>query len=373
MDRVDCVIIGAGVIGLAIAREMALSGREVVVVEKESRFGSATSARNSEVIHAGIYYRHGSAKAKFCVSGKRLLYDYCRSHHIPHHRCGKLIVATSSAQVETLEQIRAGALANGVDDLRLITKSDAITMEPALRCEAALLSPSTGIIDSHALMNSLLGDAAACGATLALKSEVVSGQIESDGISLHVVSGGSDETSILARTVINAAGLFGPAVAANIRGFDCRHIPSYCFAKGNYYSLAGPAPFSHLVYPVPEPGGLGVHLTIDLGGQAKFGPDVEWLAISDAAEITYDVDPSRADKFYAEIRKYWPSLADGALYPAYSGVRPKASRPGAESDFAIQGPESHGADGLVNLFGIESPGLTASLSIAKEVSARLAQ
>ncbi len=372
MDRIDCIVIGSGVIGLAIARQLALAGREILIVEKERVFGSATSARNSEVIHAGIYYPQGSSKARFCVAGRHLLYEYCRTHHVPHRRCGKLIVATSLQQVQKLEGIRTKAVANGVDDLRLITAAEAVTMEPALRCVAALESPSTGILDSHAFMNALLGDATARGAVLALRSEVTRGEVRSDGFRLDITSGSTEATPVLARTVVNSAGLFAPALASTLKGIDAKHVPRPYFAKGNYYGLSGKAPFSRLIYPVPEPGGLGVHLTLDLGGQAKFGPDVEWLALDDAADIKYDVDPRRADGFYAEVRKYWPVLPDGALRPSYSGVRPKILPPGSEADFMVQGPETHGIPGLVNLFGIESPGLTASLAIASEVCARLA-
>ena len=368
MYRIDCVVIGAGVIGLAIARQLALAGREVVILEKEERFGSGISARNSEVIHAGIYYPQGSAKARLCVVGRGLLYEYCEAHQVPNRRCGKLIVATAPDQESMLDAIRARAAANGADDLRVITAVEAISMEPALRCTAAVLSPSTGIIDSHAYMTALLADAEARGAVLALRSEVSRAEMRFDGIRLEATTGGTEVTPVLARAVVNCAGLHAPAVAARFAGLDGRFVPHPHFAKGNYYSLAAKAPFSRLVYPLPEPGGLGVHLTLDLAGQAKFGPDVEWLSTVDAADIDYDVDPRRADRFYAEVRKYWPALPDRALQPAYAGVRPKILPPGQDADFVIQGPETHGHPGLVNLFGIESPGLTASLAIAQVVS-----
>ena len=368
MEHVDCVVIGAGVIGLAIAREFALAGREVIILEREAQVGSVTSARNSEVIHAGIYYPAGSAKARLCVAGRHLLYEYCQSHHVPHARCGKLIVATTPAQVGQLEGIRRAAAANGVDDLRLLTRAEAHAMEPALQCEAALQSPSTGIIDSHGYMQSLLGDATTAGASIALRSSVVRGEVVAGAITLHVESADGERVTLVAKTVVNAAGLEAPAVAQLIEGLDKEHVPRPYFAKGNYYSLSGKAPFRRLIYPVPEPGGLGVHLTIDMGGQGKFGPDVEWLDIGNAEAIRYEVDPARATRFYAEIRKYWPALPDGALAPAYSGVRPKIAPPGSDADFVVQGPAVHGIGGLVNLFGIESPGLTSSLALAREVA-----
>jgi len=373
MESIDCAVIGAGVIGLAIARELALAGREVVIIEREDLIGSVTSARNSEVIHAGIYYPAGSAKARLCVAGRHLLYQYCESHNVPHRRCGKLIVAANAAQVGELEAIRAKAAANGADDLRLITRAEALAREPALSCAAALISPSTGIIDSHAYLRSLLGDAEAAGAALALKSRMVDAEVLPDGIRLDVASGdaGEERISLTARVVVNAAGLSAPAVARLIRGLDTACIPTPYFAKGNYYSLAGRAPFSRLIYPVPEPGGLGVHLTLDLGGQAKFGPDVEWLDIHTEEAIPYAVDPARAQRFYAAIRQYWPGLAEGALTPAYAGVRPKILPPGRDADFVIQGPAVHGVPGLLNLYGIESPGLTSSLALAREAVAAL--
>jgi L-2-hydroxyglutarate oxidase LhgO len=367
MDRVDSIVIGAGVAGLAVARELAMRGREVIIVERETLIGSITSARNSEVIHAGIYYPEGSAKARLCVAGRQLLYAYCESRGVAFRRCGKLIVATSPEQVEKLEGIRRSAAANGADDLVLLSRDEALKLEPALHCIAALHSPSTGIIDSHAYMRALLGDATAHGASLALQSTVVGAEVMTNGIRLTIESPGSDTTELLAGTVINSAGLDAPAVAARIDGLQRHLVPRAYFAKGNYYSLSGRAPFRRLVYPVPEPGGLGVHLTIDLGGQAKFGPDVQWLDIADSKCIDYAVDPARAERFYAEIRKYWPGLANGALTPAYSGVRPKISAPGTDADFVIQGPETHGIPGLMNLFGIESPGLTSSLALAREV------
>jgi L-2-hydroxyglutarate oxidase LhgO len=366
MERVDCVVIGAGVVGLAVARALALAGREVLILEAESAFGLHASSRNSEVIHAGIYYPQGSLKARLCVRGRELLYEFCAARGVPFRRCGKLIVAADTSQLEELEAIRAKAHANGVLDVERLTRGEALALEPQLVCAAALVSPSTGIVDSHALMLAYLGEAEAQGATLALRSPVRGGAASGGG-SLELEVGGAEPMRVAARCVVNSAGLRAPSVARAIEGYPAARAPRELYAKGNYYSLAGRAPFSRLVYPVPEPGGLGVHLTLDLAGQARFGPDVEWVE-----RIEYQVDPRRADKFYAAIRRYWPALRDGALAPAYCGIRPKISGPGeAAADFAIQGPQEHGVDGLVNLFGIESPGLTASLAIAKEVLARL--
>ncbi|CAG9172679.1 NAD(P)/FAD-dependent oxidoreductase [Cupriavidus respiraculi] len=362
MEQVDCVVIGAGVVGLAVARALALRGREVVILEAENAFGTITSARNSEVIHAGIYYPTGSLKARLCVAGKAMLYDYCASHHIAHQRCGKLIVATSEAQVATLEGIRAKAAANGVDDLRLLTRDEAQAMEPNLQCHAALLSPSTGIVDSHGLMLALLGDAENAGAMLAVQSPVLSGAVTAEGIQLEV--GGDTATTLLANTVVNCAGLTAPDMARRIAGMPADRIPPQYYAKGCYFTLAGRAPFSRLIYPVPEAAGLGVHLTIDLGGQARFGPNVRWID-----DIEYHVDPADADSFYGEVRRYWPGLADGALQPGYAGIRPKISGPDEiAADFRIDGPAAHGVPGLVHLFGIESPGLTSSLAIGEMVA-----
>ena len=364
-DRVDCVVIGAGVVGLAVARACALAGLETLALEAESAIGTATSARNSEVIHAGLYYPRGSLKARLCVQGRQALYDYCASHGVAHQRRGKLIVATRDEQIGALERIGAAAAANGVHDLRRLDAAQARAREPALRCVAALESPSTGIIDSHGLMLALLGDLESAGGLVAVRSPVLSGRILADGILLRV--GGDEPMELIARRVVNCAGLHAQAVAAALDGLPPDSIPAGRYAKGNYYALSGKAPFSRLIYPVPEPGGLGVHLTLDLGGQARFGPDVEWI---DA--IDYTVDPARADGFYAAIRRYWPDLRDGALRPDYAGIRPKLAVPaGQDADFLIQDARTHGVPGLVNLYGIESPGLTACLAIADEVMARL--
>ncbi|MBV1798587.1 NAD(P)/FAD-dependent oxidoreductase [Siccirubricoccus sp. G192] len=361
MEDIDCVVVGAGVVGLAVARALALAGREVLVLDAAEGIGTETSSRNSEVIHAGIYYPAGSLMARSCVEGKRLLYAYCRERGLPHANCGKLIVATDEAEAGKLLSIQARAAANGVPDLRLLTRAEALAMEPALACTAALHSPSTGIIDSHAYMLSLQGDAENAGATFVFHSPVLSGQASGDGIEIEV--GGAEPMRLRARTLVNSAGLHAPRLARAIEGMPAGLVPGSFYAKGNYFTLTGRNPFSRLIYPVPVPGGLGTHLTIDLGGQARFGPDVEWVE-----EIAYEVDPERARGFYAAIRRYWPDLKDGALAPGYSGIRPKTVPPGAPAqDFVIQGPAEHGVPGLVHLFGIESPGLTASLALAERV------
>lgn len=369
-ECVDCVVIGAGVIGLAVARRMALAGREVVVVERADVIGAETSSRNSEVIHAGIYYPKGSLKARLCVAGKHALYDYCVAHGVSHARSGKIIVATGDDQIAELERLKAVATRNGVADLAWMTPSEVREMEPAVHCVAALLSPSTGIIDSHSLMLSYFGDAEAAGAVVAYLSPVLGGRIDDDGIALRV--GGAEPSEIKAAIVVNAAGLWAPRIAATIDGLPRETVPPAYLCKGNYYTLIGPPPFSRPIYPVPGKAGLGVHVTVDMGGQVKFGPDVEWLDGDDADAVDYGVDPGRAEAFYAAIRRYYPALADGAIQPGYSGLRPKLQAPGEEAaDFVIQGPETHGIDGLVNLYGIESPGLTASMAIAEMVAEKL--
>lgn len=361
-ERVECCVIGAGVVGLAVARALAVAGREVIILEAADTIGTETSSRNSEVIHAGIYYPKDSLKARFCVDGKWKLYDYCPSHGVAHKRCGKLIVATNSAQEEMLVDIKARAEANGVDDLEWLGANRVGQMEPDVAATAALYSPSTGIIDSHSLMLSYQGEAEENGAMIAFQSPVVGGKIENDGIRLDV--GGQTPMSITAKYVVNCGGLHAQSIAHNIDGLSSETIPDSHIAKGNYFVHAGRTPFKHLIYPVPEEGGLGVHVTLDLEGNARFGPDVEWLD-----EINYDVDPNRADVFYAAVRTYWPDLQDGALLPGYAGIRPKVTGPGqAAGDFIVSGPEQHRIKGLVNLFGIESPGLTASMAIADEVA-----
>jgi L-2-hydroxyglutarate oxidase LhgO len=364
MDKVDCVVIGAGVVGLAVARALALRGREVMVLEAADAIGTGTSSRNSEVIHAGIYYPQGSLKAQLCVEGKGLLYAYCAERGIGHRRCGKLIVATSEPQVAQLQGIRDKAAANGVNDLVLLTREQARAMEPQLECVAALHSPSTGIVDSHGLMLALQGDLENAGGLVVLNSPLARAECTPGAIYLTA----EDGTEVEATSVVNAAGLRAQQLAACFAGLPAQYVPPSHYAKGNYFTLPGRSPFRRLIYPVPEAAGLGVHLTVDMGGQAKFGPDVQWV---DSPEDLV-VDPSRGDVFYAEVRKYWPALADGALTPGYAGIRPKIQAPHEVArDFMIQGPRDHGVAGLVNLFGIESPGLTSSLAIGDYVSRML--
>jgi len=371
VEQIEAVVIGAGVVGLAVGRALALSGREVLVLESENAIGTGTSSRNSEVIHAGIYYPAGSLKARLCVQGKGLLYDYCTERGVAHQRLGKLIVATSLAQIMDLDGVMAKAIANGVHDLQKLTREQARALEPALACEAALLSPSTGVIDSHAYMLSLQGDMENAGGLLALVSPVA--QIGwNQGTPTHPIRVATqDGTELACRVLVNAAGLNAVGVASRMQGVSpsaLAPLPQAFYAKGNYFTLAGKAPFSRLIYPVPEKAGLGVHLTLDLGGQAKFGPDVQWM--DDPTDL--QVDPRRGDAFYAEVRRYWPELPDGALQPGYSGMRPKISGPHeAAADFMVHGPAEHGVPGWVNLLGIESPGLTSSLAIAQHVLALL--
>ena len=369
VEQVDAVVMGAGVVGLAVGRALALSGHEVLVLESENAIGTGTSARNSEVIHAGIYYPAGSLKARMCVEGKAMLYAYCRERGVSHRQLGKLIVATSPEQVQALEGIMRKAAANGVHDLQKLTAEEALSLEPALACEAALLSPSSGVVDSHGLMLALQGDMENAGGLLALLSPVQHIGLQGGTASHPIRVQTQDGTELACRVLVNAAGLQAVAMARCMEGLNPNLLPQAHYAKGNYFTLAGKAPFSRLIYPVPEAAGLGVHLTLDLGGQAKFGPDVQW--VTDPNDL--QVDPSRGDAFYAEVRKYWPGLADGALLPGYAGIRPKISGPSeASADFLIQGPAEHGVPGLVNLLGIESPGLTSSLAIGAEVVRRLA-
>ncbi len=367
-DQVDCIVIGAGVVGLAVARALAIAGREVVIVESENAIGTGISSRNSEVIHAGIHYAPGSLKARLCVGGKALMYAFCAERHVPHRRIGKLVVATDDAQRGALDRVLANARASGVDDLEAMDASQVAALEPAIRCVAALWCPSTGIVDSHALMLALLADAEAHGATLALSSRVVGGAVAGDGLALRVASDDADAFALQARLVVNCASLGATRVARAIDGVPAASIPEIHYAKGSYFSLTGRSPFRHLIYPLPVGGGLGVHVTPDLGGQAKFGPDIEWLPPD--APLDFNVDPVRVDAFIDVIRRYWPALPDDALAPAYAGIRPKLSGPGeAAADFMIAGPADHGVAGLINLFGIDSPGLTSSLAIAEHVAA----
>lgn len=362
VEKADCVVVGAGVVGLACARALALAGREVIVLEAADMIGSETSSRNSEVIHAGLYYPTGSLKAKFCVEGKKFIYAYCAERGIRAWNCGKLVVACTDDQVAYLEKLKKQGNENGVDDLELIDGAAARKIEPQLACVAALRSPSTGVVDSHSMMLAFQGDAEANGAMIAFETPVLSGRVANDGIEIE--TGGAAPMRLKAALVVNAAGLGAQKLARAILGVPPDSVSPLHYAKGNYFALQGKSPFSRLIYPVPEKGGLGVHITIDLAGQAKFGPDVEWID-----EIGYDVDPSRCDGFYAEVRKYWPGLPDGALVPAYAGIRPKIVPKGAPNpDFVVQGPETHGVPGYIALYGIESPGLTSSPAIAAYVA-----
>ncbi|HEV7612681.1 MAG TPA: NAD(P)/FAD-dependent oxidoreductase [Steroidobacteraceae bacterium] len=361
-EAIDCVVIGAGVVGLAVARAMALRGRETLILEAESAIGTETSSRNSEVIHAGIYYPPGSAKARLCVEGKRLLYEFCDARGVEYRRCGKLIVAADESQIPALEAIENMARANGVNDLTWLTADEAHVLEPELDAVAALSSPSTGIIDSHGFMLALQGEFEQAGGMIAFRSRLQRGRC--DGNAIYLEAGAKEPMRLAASVVVNCAGLHAQKVSHLIDGVPKASIPRACLAKGSYYVLQAKCPFRRLVYPVPEPGGLGVHLTLDLAGQARFGPDVEWVERED-----YTVDPARAERFYAAIRRYWPALPNGSLQPGYAGIRPKLHGPGGPpTDFLIQGPDEHGVKGLVNLYGIESPGLTSALAIAENVA-----
>jgi len=366
-ERIDCVVIGAGVVGLAVARELALAGREVLVLETEASIGEHTSSRNSEVIHAGIYYKQGSLKARLCVEGKQLLYRYCGERGIPHSNCGKIIVASREEEIPAVMSYIPTAAAAGVHDLRQLDLAEVHEMEPEVIAVAAVLSPSTGIVDSHALMLGYMGDAENAGAMFVFRSPVLSGQVTPDGILLRV--GGDEPMEILCNTVVNSAGLYAPQVARSIEGIPADRIPGQYFAKAHYFTLAGKPPFRRLVYPVGHGSWLGVHVTIDMGGQVRFGPDIEWVD-----SVDYSFDHSREPLFYEAIRRYYPNLAEGALQLGYTGIRPKiSSKTETPADFRIDGPADHGVPGLVNLFGIESPGLTASLAIAKMVGEKLAK
>jgi L-2-hydroxyglutarate oxidase LhgO len=367
METIDTLVVGAGVIGLACADALARAGHEVIVVESEPLYGSGVSSRNSEVIHSGIYYPPGSLKARTCVRGKPLLYEFCERHGVPYRRCGKIIVATHEEQLAELETLCARGEANGVEGLRLIDRAEAQRLEPQLQCAAALLSESTGIVDSHGLMTAILGRAEQNGAALALQTYFESAvPLPAGGFDVRLHDPGG-EMRFLTRRLVIAAGLHAPSTAARIDGFPSARVPVERYAKGNYFALLGRSPFSRLIYPVPEKDGLGVHLTLDLGAQARFGPDVEWIDTPD-----FVVNPARLPVFYREIRRYWPGLEDGALRPDYAGVRPKIYSPEEPAaDFDVAGPESHGVADLVCLFGIESPGLTAALAIGEDVSAML--
>jgi L-2-hydroxyglutarate oxidase LhgO len=370
MEQVDCVVIGAGVIGLAIAREMALQGRETILLERENAFGTISSARNSEVIHAGIYYPKDSLKAKLCVEGNRLLYEYCRTHQVPTQPYGKLIVASDDTQLDDLQAILYKAQNNQVPQIEMISGERAKSIEPQLQCSAAILSSTTGIVDSHAYMLSLLGGFEDAGGMVAYQSPLISakpvGSNADQGFILSI--GGTDSMQIQTPLLINCAGMSAPTITQKIEGIPSDQIPKAYFAKGNYFSLTGKSPFTHLIYPIPEAGGLGVHLTLDMAGQAKFGPDVEWLDIESEDLIDYKVNPTRGEGFYEAVRRYWPGLKDGSLQPDYSGVRAKIVPPNTPAgDFCFNGPGDHSLKGLFNLYGFESPGLTSSLAIARHL------
>ena len=362
---IECVVVGAGVVGLAVARALARSGREVILVEAGEGIGVGISSRNSEVIHAGIYYPSGSLKAQLCVEGKQRLYAFCDERGVGYQRLGKLIVATDDDQRGALQKLLEQGARNGVDDLQWLDANQARDLEPALSCVAALWSPSTGIVDSHALMLALQADAEAAGVSMAFHTPLMSARCSERGFELQM--GGVQPMTLSCRELINCAGLSAPQVASRIEGLSSQHVPTARLCKGSYFSFSGRAPFRHLVYPAPESAGLGVHMTLDLGGQARFGPDVEWVD-----HVDYRVDPRRADGFYEAIRRYWPALPDDSLQPAYSGVRPKITGPTEPAaDFIISDPSTHGVPGLVNLFGIESPGLTSCLALAERVTQAL--
>ena len=362
MEKIDCVVAGAGVVGIAVARALARAGREVLVLDAAEAIGTETSSRNSEVVHAGIYYAKDSLMARFCVQGRRMLYAYCDERGVPYRNCGKLIVATSLEENERLAGIKARAEANGVEGMRFLTSAEAQELEPNLACTGALLSPTTGIVDSHAYMLAMQGDAEAAGAMFVFHSPITGGRVSESGVEIEV--GGAEPMRLSCNLLVNSAGLHAPALARRLAGMPSQLIPQEYYAKGNYFNLAGRSPFSRLIYPVPVPGGLGVHLTIDLGGQARFGPDVQWID-----RLDYTVDPRRADSFYDAVRRYWPDLKDGALQPGYAGIRPKIVPQGAPGqDFVVQGSAVHGMGGLINLFGIESPGLTSAIALGEHVA-----
>ena len=360
MDEVGAIVVGAGVVGLAVARALALAGREVMILEREHQFGTITSARNSGVIHAGLYYPDGSLKARLCVEGRRLLYDFCERAGVAHRRCGKLIIAASEAEFPTLDAVMARGAAAGVDDLVRLNPAEVRALEPALACAGAVHSPSSGIVDQHDLMLALLGEAEAHGATLVCDASVDTIARAGGGWTVRV-----GETRLLTPILVNAAGLGAQALARTIEALDPKLVPPLFLAKGCYFSYAGRVPFSRLIYPGPGPASLGIHFTLDLGGQARFGPDIHWV---DA--IDYTVDPALKPRFLAAARRIWPDAEEDRLQPAYAGIRPKLSGPGmATGDFVLQGEQAHGLGGLINLFGIDSPGLTASLAIAQRVAA----
>ncbi len=358
-ESVDVIVIGAGVVGLAVGRALARAGREVIVVERHDGFGEETSSRNSEVIHAGIYYRPGGMRAKLCVPGRKMLYAFCKEYHVNHERCEKLIVANGEEEVARLSTIRATAQTNGVDDLRLITGAEAIALEPALRCDGALFSPSSGIVDSHGLMLALLGDLEDAGGALALSSPIGGGRVVDGGVELDI--GGEEPITLRAKMVINCAGLSADKIAHSIVGVPAETIPKLYYGKGQYFTYSGKAPFSRLIYPIPAEDSQGTHYSRDLGGQAKLGPDLKFVTSND----DYDVDETKRDAFAASASRFWPDLEADRLVPGYAGIRPKIAGPGEEGDFLFSDKSVHGVDGYLGLYGIESPGLTSCLAIAE--------
>jgi len=355
------LVIGAGVVGLAVARAAALAGHDVTVAETTGGIGNGVSSRNSEVIHGGIYYPTGSLRARHCARGRRLLYAFCAAHGVAHRKCGKLIVAANSPEFAKVETLLAQGRENGVEGLELIGGNAARALEPELSCIGALSSSESGIVDSHGLMLALWGDLADRGGMIAFATPVERMSFVAPQWRVHF--GGNEAGSADVDAVVNCAGLGAQALARRIEGYPLAAVPPLVLAKGNYFGFAGRPAFSRLIYPTPVDGGLGVHVTLDLAGRMRFGPDVEWIE-----EESYTVDPRRADAFYARIRTYWPALPAGSLVPDYCGIRPKLSGPGEkQADFVIAGPAAHGLPRLVNLFGIESPGLTSALSLAEEV------
>jgi len=362
MFKIEAVVVGAGVVGLSIARALSARGVEVLVLEQEAGIGQVTSSRNSEVIHAGLYYPPDSLKARFCVQGKRALYQYCSERGVPHRRCGKLVVATSEDEGGALAQLYERASQNGVEDIELIGAERLGILEPEICGSAALVSGSTGILDSHALMLSFQGDAEASGAIVQCRTPLIEGNLR--GSSIVIRTGGDEPAEIETELLINAAGLGAWDVSKSLNGLDASTIPPRHLAKGSYFTMSSRAPIKRLIYPLPSPGGLGIHLTSDLGGQLRFGPDVEWID-----DIDYTVNPERAAVFYDAIRRYWPPLPDGALAPGYAGIRPRTRGPGKPpADFVIQKPDVTGHKGYVALYGIDSPGLTSSLAIGDYVA-----
>jgi L-2-hydroxyglutarate oxidase LhgO len=356
------LVVGAGVIGLAVARTLALAGHKVIVAEAASAIGTGISSRNSEVIHAGLYYPSGSLRARHCPPGRRALYELAGSHGVPHRKCGKLVVAAQAGEIARLQAIHAQAVANGVEGVAIISAQEAQKLEPALSCVAAMISPETGVVDSHRFMLALRGDLEDHGGAIAFNTPIE--RLERSQGEWRARFGGSDPQSIAVDAVVNCAGLGAQRLARATAGYPCERIPRLVLAKGNYFNYSGRPAFSRLIYPVPVPGGLGVHVTLDLAGRMRFGPDVEWIESEN-----YDVASERAQSFYASIRKYWPTLPDNSLAPDYAGIRPKLSGPGEPAlDFMVEGPAQHGLAGLVNMFGIESPGLTCALSLAAEVT-----